>query len=217
MTVYAIIASRGAPSTFRSRSGGRFHVVREAAIAAVVTDRPGPSSPTAINLRRYDRTMQEFAEKFPAILPVRFGTRMAEDELRFVLSSRRRALASALAHVRMRAQMTIRVVRRQGARERHAQPDVSLPQTGRDYLRNRARAASAARTVPGFEPVRNAVARWVRDERVEHRAGVSSVYHLVPRSSAAAYRHAVQISAASSGLTAIVSGPWPPYAFATFE
>jgi hypothetical protein len=65
--------------------------------------------------------------------------------------------------------------------------------------------------------VRRAVARWVRDERVEHRAGVSSVYHLIPRSSAEAYRHAAQTSAASSGVTAIVSGPWPPYAFAALE
>lgn len=214
MTVLAIVASRGAPSSFRSRSGGRLHIVREGPIAVVAADRPGPSSPTAAHLRRYDRTMQELAERFPAILPVRFGTRMAEDELRFVLASRRRILARALAHVRKRAQMTVRVVRRQAARE----PDHTAPPlTGRDYLTNRARAAAAARAVPGFEPVRNAVARWVRDERVEQRAGVASVYHLIPRSSADAYRRAAQTSAASSGLPAIVSGPWPPYAFAAFE
>jgi hypothetical protein len=111
--------------------------------------------------------------------------------------------------------MTVRVVRRQSARQRDVHP--SVPLTGRDYLRNRARSAAAARALPGFEPVSHAVARWVRDERVEHRGGVSSVYHLVPRSSAAAYRHAAQSAAASSSLTAIVSGPWPPYAFAPFE
>jgi hypothetical protein len=213
--VYAVIAGRRAPTSFSLRSGGRFHVVREAAMAAVVTDRPR-LSPTAGNLRRYDRTMQELAQRFSAILPVRFGTRMAEDELRFVLSSRRRTLARTLAHVRGRAQMTIRVVPRQAARERAVEPDVP-PLTGRDYLRDRARAAAAVRAVPGFEPVRNAVARWVRDERVEQRGRVASVYHLVPRSAADAYRHAVQISAAAAGLTAIVSGPWPPYAFAAFE
>ena len=216
MIVYAVIASRRAPASFGLRSGGRFYLVREAAMAAVVTDRPGPSA-TAANLRRYDRTMQELAGKFSAILPVRFGTRMAEDELRFVLSSRRRALTRALAHVRRRAQMTIRIVHRPAARERRAEPDMPLPLTGRDYLQQRARAAAAARAVPGFEPVSNAVARWVRDERVEQRGGVSSVYHLVPRSSANAYRRAVRLSAAAAGLTAIVSGPWPPYAFATFE
>jgi hypothetical protein len=214
VTVFAIVASHGVPQSFRSRSGGRLRVVRERALAAVVTDRAGPSSPTAGNLRRYDRLVRELADRFPAILPVRFGTRMAEDELKSVLASRRRALARALAHVRQRAQMTVRVVGQRAAPE-PGRPDVPL--TGHDYLRSRARAAAARRAVPGFEPVRTAVARWVRDERVEHRAGVSSVYHLIPRSSVEAYRHAAQTSAASSGVTAIVSGPWPPYAFAAFE
>ena len=113
--------------------------------------------------------------------------------------------------------MTIRIVHRHPARERRPEPDMPPPLTGRDYLRHRARAAAAQRAVPGFEPVSNAVARWVRDERVEQRGGVSSVYHLVPRSSADAYRRAVRLSAAAAGLTAIVTGPWPPYAFAAFE
>lgn len=214
MMVLAIVASRGAPQSLRSRDGGRLRVVRERAVAAVVTNRMERSAPTAGNLRRYDRLMRELAERFPAILPVRFGTRMAEDELKSMLVSRRRAFALGLAHVRKRAQMTVRVVRHHAASERRP---TTAPLTGRDYLRSRARAAAAQRAVPGFEPVRNAVARWVRDERVEHRAGVSSVYHLIPRSSAAAYRRAAQSSAASSGITAIVSGPWPPYAFAAFE
>jgi hypothetical protein len=226
VTVFAIVASRAAPRSFRSRAGGRLRVVRERSIAAVVNDRAGSSSPTTRTLRRYDHLMQELADRFPAILPVRFGTQMAEDELRSILSSRRTTLGRALAHVRNRAQMTVRVVRRNSDLEREVpDPTPRLPPeggsyrrlTGRDYLRSRARAGAERRAVPGFEPVRDAVARWVRDERVEHRAGVSSVYHLIPRSSAAAYRHAAQTSAASSGITAIVSGPWPPYAFAAFE
>jgi hypothetical protein len=218
VTVYAIIASRGAPASFRSRDG-RLHVVREGALAAVVAGRSGAAAPTPANLRRYDRTMQSLARAVPAILPARFGTRMAEDELQLVLASRRRALARALAHVRKRAQMTVRIVRGRALPSESPPPEGGSDGrlTGRDYLKNRARAAAASRAVPGFEPVRNAVARWVRDERVEHRAGVSTVYHLVPRSSAEAYRHAAQTSAASSGLTAVVSGPWPPYAFAAVE
>jgi hypothetical protein len=213
--VYALVASRRVPASFSLPGGRRFHLVREAAIAAVVSDGPGPS-PTAAGLRRYDHAMRELADRFSAILPVRFGTRMAEDELRFVLSSRRRVLARALAHVRRRSQMTVRIVRRQTAAAHGVEPDMPLPLTGRDYLQHRARAASAAQAVPGFEPVSHAVRRWVRDERIEHRGGVSSVYHLVPRSSADAYLLAARRSAAAAGLPAVVSGPWPPYAFATF-
>jgi hypothetical protein len=85
---------------------------------------------------------------------------------------------------------------------------------GGAYLRERAAAAARERDVPGFEPVRAAVRRWVRDERVEKREGVASVYHLVPRASADSYRTAAERAGADSGLRVVVTGPFPPYAFA---
>ena len=170
------------------------------------------SSPA--NLRRYDRVVRELAARFPAMLPARFGPSVDENELTFILSSRRASLARALTTVRGRVQMTIRVFPRGEAEDRaiaRSQDEPAAVVTGRDYLAGRARAA---RAVAGFEPIRAAVARWVRDERVERRGGVSSVYHLIPKSSADAYRRAVQAAAASAGLRLTVSGPWPPYAFA---
>jgi hypothetical protein len=53
----------------------------------------------------------------------------------------------------------------------------------------------------------------VRDERVEKRERVATVYHLVPRASAEAYRRAIDRAAAAARLQVIVSGPWPAYAF----
>jgi hypothetical protein len=219
MYVYAVVSAGRSPETFRSRSGERFRLVRRGAVAAVVSERARPSAPSPANLRRYDRTMREFAERFPAIIPARFGTWMAEEELITTLSSRRAVLAGALASVRGRVQMTVRVVAGRGSRKGdggHALSGASEAPTsitGRDYLKARARAAAAARVVPGFEPVRDAVVRWVRDERVEHRGAVSSVYHLIPRASTDAYRRAAQTSADAAGLRVIISGPWPPYAF----
>ena len=223
MLVYAIVL--GGPKTLvasafrrkskplRSIGRERLRVVRRGTLAAVVSDRRRPSSSPA-NLRSYDRVMRELAAWFPAILPARFGTVVEEDELMFILSSRRASLARALTTVRGRVQMTIRVLSPGAAKDRAIAPaaeERAGAVTGRDYLAGKARAA---RTVAGFEPVRAAVARWVRDERVERRGGVSSVYHLIPRGSADAYRRAVQTSAASAGLRLTVSGPWPPYAFA---
>jgi hypothetical protein len=241
--VYAIVRVEGTPKTLRSIGGEQLRVVRLPArsirnrgqtssaawrrvalrpdgakagrgtLAAVVSDRPRPSSSPA-NLRRYDRVMRELAARFPAILPARFGTSVEENELMFILSSRRASLARALTAVRGRVQMTIRVLPRGAAEDRaivQAEKERAGVVTGRDYLAGKARAA---RAVAGFEPVRAAVARWVRDERVERRSGVSSVYHLIPRRSADSYRRAVQASAASAGLRLTVSGPWPPYAFA---
>ena len=210
VVVYALISGR-LPRTFTTSRGERLRVVRRGTLAAVVSDRPGRSSSPA-DLRRYDRVVRELAVRFPALLPARFASSVDEHELMFILSTRRASLARALAMVRGRVQMTIRVLPDGEAKNRvTAEPVSAAALTGRSYLAGKARAA---RSVPGFEPVRNAVARWVRDERVERRGVVSSVYHLIPRSSADAYRRAVQASAASAGLRLTVSGPWPPYAFA---
>jgi hypothetical protein len=83
--------------------------------------------------------------------------------------------------------------------------------TGTAYLKARA----AERDVPEFAPVRAVVRRWVRDERVEKRGRLASVYHLVPRGAAPAYRRALEAAAAAAGLRIVVSGPWPPYAFSS--
>jgi hypothetical protein len=83
---------------------------------------------------------------------------------------------------------------------------------GTQYLRRRA----ADLQIPGAEPLRAAAARWVRAERRErHDRGrlVGSLYHLIARRSAGPYRRAIERAALDAGLTTIVSGPWPPYAF----
>lgn len=196
------------------RAGGTgLRLVARGAIAAVVSDRVTPAKPTAANMRRYDRIMRDLAVRFPAILPARFGTVVSEDELMFILSSRRASLARALASVRGRVQMTVRLIT----------PIVEVPDvppwadglTGRDYLTGKARAAAASRFVPEFAPIRRAVARWIRDERVDRRLGVASIYHLIPRASVAAYQRTAQTVARESGIHLVLSGPWPPYAFGT--
>ena len=204
-----------------TRTGQRLRVVRSGMIAAVVGEVRRPPSPSEANLRRYERSMRELAERYPALLPARFGTVMQAAELMFVLSSRGPALSRALQAVRNRAQMTVRLVTRS---EKARQPPRAIHQrvapaswSGRDYLIARARAAAAERTVPEFEPLRAAVMQWVRDERVERQGRVSTVYHLIPRGSTERYRQALEQAAAAEGVPAIVSGPWPPFAFTTSE
>jgi hypothetical protein len=68
--------------------------------------------------------------------------------------------------------------------------------------------------VPAFAPLRAAVRRWIRDERVEKHDRVASIYHLVPRGSIDRYTSAIERAAREAGVRMIVSGPWPPYAFA---
>ena len=218
--VYAIVGARG-PSSVRTRSSGRLDVISQGALAAVVRLQPGVQESSPAHLRRYERTIRELSDRFPAVLPARFGTVMPVEELAFILSSRSATLSRALSNVRGRTQMTIRIVGgamdTREVRKRTASAEAPPSRRGREYLRARLRESTVQRKVPGFEPVRSAVARWVRDERVEHRDGISTVYHLIPRAAAERYRTASQRAAAAAGLPAVVSGPWPPYAFAASD
>ncbi len=226
VNVYAIVRAEG-PTSIKTRSGRRLKRLTRGPVAAVVGEVSRPPVTSPAQLRLYERNMRELAERFSALLPARFATVMPAEELMVILSSRRREFQRALSHVRGKSQMTVRVPVAPalkptsvsaGATQapRRAASDVggTIAASGRDYLRARAREAAAQRQVPGFEPVRAAVARWVRDERVEHRDGVSTIYHLVPRASSERYRQALQAAAAAAALPAVVTGPWPPYAFA---
>jgi hypothetical protein len=71
--------------------------------------------------------------------------------------------------------------------------------------------------IPGAEPLRAAVKKWVRAEHLERLDGrrlAGSLYHLVPRGAVPNYRAALERAARTADLTIVISGPWPPYAFA---
>lgn len=228
--VYALTAGGARLPPLSGARRERLRLVRAGRVAAIVGAHRRPPRAAADELRRFDHVVRRLAGALPAILPVRFGSCFdTVDELAFVLSSRQAALRRALAHVRGRVQMTVRIVsgRRAG---RHSGVGTdggaariggagrmsrdALPSSGTAYLKMRAHEAALAHQVPGFDPVRAAVRRWVREERVERRAAVTTVFHLVPRRSAGAYRRAIERALAAESLKAAVSGPWPPYAFA---
>jgi hypothetical protein len=226
--VYSL-TGRAARVSAAGLSGVRLRVVREGPIAAIVGERTAVTRPTPEDLRGYDRIVRALASRLPAVLPARFGTSFDDlDELKFVLRSRRASLGNALAHVRNRVQMTVRVVTEpvegpatstreahfgDPRRRRRRRQEGGTSSTGAAYLRARAERAARERHLPAFDPVRRAVERWVRDERIEKRQRIATVFHLVPRRSADAYRRAIERAAPAAGLQMIVSGPWPVYAF----
>lgn len=226
LCVYALTADRAARIAVRGLSREPLRVIREGSVAAIVGTLPRAPRVTRDSLRGYDAVMRALAARFATLLPARFGTTFDDPvELVFVLRSRQASLRRALAQVRNRVQMTVRMVEASGAGEAGEAPGPGsktppplLPAPpafrGTVYLAGRAAAAAREREVAGFEPIRAAVRRWIRDERVEKRAGVASIYHLVPRASADAYRAALERAAVASARRVVVTGPWPPYAFA---
>lgn len=201
-------------------AGERLRVVTVGAVSAIVGDVARPPRPTEANLRTYDAVMRRLARDHAALLPVRFGTQFRDlDELSLVLQSRQHSLRRLLRHVRNRAQITIRIVVAESRVRADSHVGRALSSgsraSGSSYLKGRAAEAARAREIPGFDPVRVAVRRWVRDERIERQATVTSVYHLIPRGSVDAYRAALDRAARTGDLRIRVSGPFPPYAFTT--
>lgn len=182
-------------------------------VAAVRTVRSAPA-PSAASLRRHDRVVRTLAEAVPAIVPARFGSLVdGEAALGRLLRGRRRQIRAALALVRGRVQMTLRVWS-DAART----PAPPVPFAGRGagkrYLSARASWWRGA-DVPGLEQMLDALRPLTAAERMERHSTpplVASVYHLVERGRLTAYRRALRRP--HGRIRVRVSGPWPPYAFA---
>jgi hypothetical protein len=187
-------------------------------VAAGALDAVPP--PSAAALRGHDATVRRLFARSRALLPFRFGAVVSGPaELAERLRPLRATVRDALRLVAGREQMILRIVAggRRAAAATAPAPAPAGP--GARYLRARAgRAAPAG--LEALEPIRTALAVLVAAERVEPHGAAgplrASVYHLIPRGRAPAYRRAIR-DALGAGRAPVVSvsGPWPPYAFAT--
>jgi hypothetical protein len=199
MTVYAIVAGDSALD-------GDLRLVRCGELSAVVGDsETGRVTPEA--LAAHDAVVRGLADRFEALLPVRFGERVKDEaELAKLLAPRAPRLAEALERVRGCAQMTLRVF---GDPEPAPEPDQGGP--GTRYLETRRRA----RSLPEIAPLLDALRPLLRDEHaVRHDQGsfLGTAYHLVRREDVPAYLSRVR--EVETGRRVTASGPWAPYAFA---
>lgn len=225
LCVYAVTAGIGRRPRPRGLRGEPLREVRVGSVVAIAGTLHRAPEPSPSSLRRYDRVVRALWSERPALLPARFGTCFPSLEaLTMTLGGSAPSLVRDLRRVRHRAQMTVRILGPVGDRELGTgdrglgvggrRSGLGDQGTGGQYLRARAALAAQAREARGIEPLRAAVKRWTRDERVDVRKTVATVYHLVPRASRDAYRRAVERAAASEGLRVVVTGPHPPYAFA---
>jgi hypothetical protein len=156
-----------------------------------------PPALTPDSLRAHEAAVRRLAHSCAALLPVRFGAAVEQVEL----ESREAELLEALALVRGREQMTLRV---------YGEPSQPQRSSGTAYLESIRRA----RALPEIDPLRSALADLVRAERTEVHGGslVASVYHLVDRGRAPDYLRIV--SRVSLPVRIAPSGPWPAWSFA---
>ena len=222
LCVYAIGSPVRGRLSITGLAGEPLTAVRGGVLAAFVGEMPRVPKPGDDQLRHYDRILTSLSRRSAALLPARYGTQVADlAELQLILSSRQASLRRQLQQVRGRVQMTVRILDLPRGRALSGSPRgpdkvraTGEAVTGAEYLLSRAREAARASEIPPFKPLRAAVRRWVRAERVEKRGSIATVYHLIPRDSAAAYRRALARGAVAHDVRVVISGPWPAYAFA---
>lgn len=226
LSVYALVSSPRTVQSLNGVAGERLRAVRFDGLMAVVGDVRRRPAASARNLRRYAAVVESIAARVPAILPVRFGTTFDDvAELTSVLRSRGVSMRRRLRAVRGRTQMTVRLVSEPESRDvsRASQSRAASrarvrlehgATQGTQYLQDQLAVLRTAREARELGPIRPAIRRFVKDERVERRRGVATVHHLIPRAMAGPYRAALQRAAADTGIRLAVSGPFPPYAFA---
>jgi hypothetical protein len=215
--LYALVERRPDPGVRLGRglARGALSVVRVGRACAVV-ENAGVPEPTPESVVAHDRVVRRLTRLFPAVLPFRFGT-IASDlaTLRGLVAPFGERLDEAFDRVRGATQFTIRVT------------GPAAPPTKRDprggpgtrWLTERL----ASQRIPEARCVIEATKPWVRETRTERRpapgqgpASLGTVYQLVAREDVRAWRRALAgaLGELPRGVTATVTGGWPPYAFA---
>lgn len=167
----------------------------------------------------HDRVVRRLSRRFPAVLPMRFGTTAPNRKaLVDLVRPLGRELEDAFQRVRGAVQFTLRVT---GPRRSPPAKATSGAGPGTRWLAQRL----AAHRIPEVSCIQEETAPWIREERVDGRvtlagkrgapSGLGTVYHLVAGGDVRSWRRAVNRAMANlpSGVDVSVTGPWPPYAF----
>lgn len=165
---------------------------------------------TTESLREQHAVVVELDSRSNALLPARFGTVLRERALRSTVSEHEAEILQALARVRGRQQMTVRVF---GAPDT-ARPVDDRTSTGTAFLESR---RFRAHYIPAeAATIRTLIGALATAERVEagERGLRVTVFHLVARQAVEAYRRQAEaLHPALAPHEVTVTGPWPPFAF----
>jgi Gas vesicle synthesis protein GvpL/GvpF len=214
--VFALIDAMpsGAP---RRGLSGPLGVRRHAGVLAVVERRADVPPAEFGTLKKHQAIVSAFAARVPAILPVRFGTLLEDEEIDEALEGRHEEIEEAFLLVRDRVQFTWRRTRRfpRGARNTMRKRSTAPPTAaaGTAYLQQAARDAHP-RPPAAFRALHRSLAGLIAQQRYEPAtvALPESLYHLVDKTAVPRYRRAAQ--AALRATPALrMTGPWPPFAF----
>jgi hypothetical protein len=206
--------------------------IRRIAGAFAIVERRADVPPMEFgSLKKHQEVVGRIASRVPAILPVRFGTLLESADLEESVRDRDEEIAEAFDLVRDRVQFTwrrqVRGARRKaegalretrGARRADggstSETRADQPTSGAEYLRQAARAAAPAPPA-AFRALGATLGPLVAARRYQPGTAVlaEAVYHLVEKKHVTRYLAAAD-SLKTSSPALVMSGPWPPFAFA---
>jgi hypothetical protein len=207
------------PPRGRGLAGASLDGVREGDLLAVISRHVDRAADPALDaLYAHERVIERImADR--AVLPMRFGSELADDDaLRDVLVARQGELLAALERVRGRVEVGIRAIRPNGGQpgaDRVAEPRARAAMSGREYLERKLedgrRIERDAAAV--HEPLaRLAVAISRLPPRAPHELLRAS--YLVDTPAVPRFRDAVgSLQRTTPGVAILCTGPWPPYSF----
>jgi hypothetical protein len=232
MYLYAIIDQPEAPVPAEPGLEGTFLFTLTyqdiAAVASCLTRAEVP--PTEDNLWRHEAVVEALmADR--AVLPVRFGTLLADDAaVQAMLTAHYADFVTSLERVRGRVELSLRVLwndRRPPTtdRRKHLGGQRSAV-SGRSYLlarleeeRQRRAWRQRAETLAGelHTPLAHLAVESTRQVLLTPRLLLTAAY-LVERDQVAAFKQEVEaLSAAYPALRFLCTGPWPAYNFVTVK
>lgn len=211
MTGLYVFALAGQPLSAVTIAGHRIESVASDASYAAVTRLKVPPPVTEATLRRQHDVVADLVDRVESLLPARFGAFMGRAELLAVMATRRDAIREALALVRNRRQMTLRLF----------EPDAlasggsagRAASSGAAYLEARRAAAAIPAALRAAGDVLEPLVRAERAEPARGKTG-ATLYHLIDCDAADRYAGELAAFLSRSPAAIAVSGPWPPFAFA---
>ena len=189
----------GAPLARRSVGG----------LDLVVSEHGAEIDPSEEAVLAHARVVEALVDRSAALLPARFGRGFRDDEaLREAIEGRAASLREALAQVRGRVEVGVRVLA--------PEPAPPAAESGRAYMEARlARAEKAERLARELHEPLAALARAAtRTVGATPRLLLSGAYLVEPGELDALHGRVAELEAAHPELTFVTTGPWPPYSFA---
>lgn len=222
---YCFTGDNEAPESLTGIGGSQVRSLRLGEFSILVSDFSADAVPVnRHNVLAHAAVIQSVLARTTP-LPFRFGTLVAEQQLRNYVTAKGPALAAKLENVRGCIEMNTKVIwQSEGVVAKRVQevndkPGTTfLAQKRREILGSETRIAEAKRVVAWLE---QHVGEIVRDERIEEGRTeklIVAAAHLVERGALEQYR--ARLKAAREGrpqLHFLVSGPWAPYSFANID